>query len=61
MKSVFVFLALFVILIANAQEEKISTKVYFDVEIGGTPAGRIVMGLFGDDVPRTVGKFNIYY
>lgn len=32
-------------------------RVYFDVEIGGTPAGRIVMGLFGEAVPKTAENF----
>lgn len=34
-----------------------TTKVFFDVEVGGESVGRIVMGLFGDDVPRTVENF----
>lgn len=37
---------------------KITNKVYFDVEIKGSDkGGRIVMGLFGDTVPKTVDNF----
>lgn len=32
-------------------------KVFFDVAIDGEVAGRIVMGLFGDVVPKTVENF----
>ena len=32
-------------------------QVYFDVEIGGEPAGRVVMGLYGKQVPKTVENF----
>lgn len=36
---------------------KVTEKVYMDVTIGGEPAGRIVVGLFGDDLPKTVENF----
>jgi peptidylprolyl isomerase len=36
---------------------KVTNKVFFDIEIDGTPSGRIVMGLFGDAVPKTAENF----
>ena len=36
---------------------EITNKVYFDVAIGGKPAGRVVIGLFGKEVPKTVENF----
>ncbi len=41
----------------DATKAEVTNKVYFDVTIGGEPAGRIVMGLFGKDVPKTVENF----
>merc|ERR1711988_1165512 len=38
-------------------EPEVTDKVYFDIEMGGKPAGRIVMGLFGKDVPKTAENF----
>ena len=38
-------------------EEKIAAKTYFDISIGGEKVGRIVFGLFGDVVPKTVLNF----
>merc|ERR1712190_559826 len=37
--------------------EEITNTVFFDVEIGGKPAGRIEMGLHGKTVPKTVENF----
>jgi peptidylprolyl isomerase len=34
-----------------------NTRVFFDMSIGSEPAGRIVMELFSDDVPKTAENF----
>lgn len=41
----------------KASEAPVTHKVYFDIEINGESAGRIVMGLFGDAVPKTAENF----
>ena len=37
--------------------KEITNRVYFDIEINGKPEGRVVMGLYGNTVPKTVENF----
>lgn len=46
--------------LTNAQALKVTDVVYFDITIGGRPIqpkNRIIIGLFGDTVPRTATNF----
>merc|ERR1719215_1334840 len=42
---------------AVAQKPLITSKVFFDITIGGEKAGRITMGLYGKRVPKTAENF----
>jgi len=42
---------------AAAKGPKITDVVFFDITIGGNPAGRIEIGLFGGSVPKTAENF----
>mmetsp|Transcript_26044 Transcript_26044/g.56519 ORF Transcript_26044/g.56519 Transcript_26044/m.56519 type:complete len:184 (+) Transcript_26044:124-675(+) len=39
------------------QEKTVTTKVFFDITIKGEAAGRVVIGLYGNAVPKTVENF----
>lgn len=42
---------------SSRDSRDVTSKVFFDVEIEGGAKGRIVLGLFGNDVPKTAENF----
>lgn len=60
-RSSFVYLLLLVAVSVYADDKKkgpkVTDKVWFDIEKGGVPIGRIEIGLFGKTVPKTVQNF----
>ena len=42
---------------AVPKDAKITSQVFFDIAIGDESAGRILMGLYGEDVPKTAENF----
>jgi len=46
-----------VLFAAASAEPEVTNKVFFDIEADGEKVGRIVMGLYGKVVPKTVENF----
>merc|ERR1719261_256265 len=65
MKSIIALLSITVLALVHGAfaegepaDPTVTNKVFFDVEIEGeTEGGRIVLGLFGETVPKTVENF----
>mmetsp|Transcript_17877 Transcript_17877/g.26133 ORF Transcript_17877/g.26133 Transcript_17877/m.26133 type:complete len:200 (+) Transcript_17877:54-653(+) len=57
--KLFVILSLLAALltVSATSEPEITHKVFFDIKISGLKKGRVVMGLFGNVVPKTVENF----
>ncbi len=53
-----VLLVVFASALADNVPAKVTKQCYFDITIGGKKSGRIVVGLFGDVVPKTVENFH---
>jgi len=41
----------------STADAEVTNKVFFDISIDGEASGRVVMGLFGKDVPKTAENF----
>ena len=45
------------VVVVRGDLEEITSKVFFDVQIGTQDAGRIVIGLFGSTVPKVQQQY----
>lgn len=60
MQAVTLLVVVMIALVAlkvQADLETVTHKCFFDVDIDNQPAGRIVIGLFGETVPKTAENF----
>merc|ERR1719419_1121991 len=57
MMKLFLLFAGLLLVSAKKKGPKVTHKVFFDIEMDGAPAGRIVMGLYGKTVPKTADNF----
>lgn len=47
----------YVILQVHAATFKVTSQVYMDVSINGKEEGRVIIGMFGEEAPKTVENF----
>uniref|UniRef100_A0A915P1I3 Peptidyl-prolyl cis-trans isomerase n=1 Tax=Meloidogyne floridensis TaxID=298350 RepID=A0A915P1I3_9BILA len=58
LKLAFVLFAYLATIFAEKEKDlRVTQKVYFDISVGGVSKGRVVIGLFGEIVPKTAKNF----
>lgn len=57
--KLFVAAIILAVALSKVHDVEITNKVFFDIEANGEPLGRIVFGLYGKVVPKTVENFRV--